>query len=62
MIVAVVQKGNTVKVWNEKGVLLHQIACPGTLVGFTPTTWTMKKGNMLYVYNERATIISMHST
>ncbi|WP_082789558.1 hypothetical protein [Acetobacter malorum] len=54
---SVVQKGNFVYVYNEKG---QQLSCIATgnksidgLRGYTISTVSIKKGNFIYIYDER---------
>ena len=51
MIAAAKQKGDSVYVYNEKGVNIFIKS--GTLQGFTSNSVSIKRGNSIYVYNEK---------
>ncbi len=59
MISVAIQKGNSVYIYNEKNQCIHTI--PGTLVGYTGSTVSVKKGGTsVYTYDEKGRVISTH--
>lgn len=44
-----VQRGNSVNVYNERGVMLFSKV--GELIGYTGTTVTIRRGNQAITYN-----------
>lgn len=54
---SVIQKGNFVYVYNEKGQQLSCIAACSksidSLQGYTTSTVSIKRGNFIYIYDER---------
>lgn len=58
MIVTAVQKGKLVYVYGAGNrVLFSQY---GELHGYTSSSVSVKKGNLIYTYNERGVVISTH--
>lgn len=58
MIVTAVQKGKLVYVYGVGNrVLFSQY---GELHGYTSGSVSVKKGNLIYTYNERGVVISSH--
>ena len=55
-ITTAVQKGNLVVVYGERNSIIAQK--PGTLHGYTNTTYSVKQGNMVVTWNEKGQIIS----
>lgn len=58
MIVTAVQKGNIVYVYGTGNRVLFSQS--GELHGYTSSSVSVKKGNMIYTYNERGSTISSH--
>lgn len=54
-ITVAVQQGNTVVVKGDRNRLLFTKA--GTLVGFTGSTVSVKRGNMVYTFDEKGRLL-----
>ena len=46
-----VQRGNSVNVYNERGVMLFSKV--GELIGYTGTTVTIRRGNQAITYSDK---------
>ena len=60
MIVTAIQKGSSVYVYGDGNRVLF--VQNGELHGYTGGSVSVKKGNVIYTYNERGSVISTHST
>ncbi len=59
MIITAVQKGSMVYVYGEHNKLL--LTKSGELHGYTGSSVSVKKGNTVYTYNDRGSLVSMHN-
>jgi|LSQX01.1.fsa_nt_gb hypothetical protein len=55
-IITAVQKGSLVVVYGERNSIIAQQ--PGTLHGYTSTTYSVKQGDLIVTRNEKGQIIS----
>ncbi|MDR2963376.1 MAG: hypothetical protein LBU90_07090 [Bacteroidales bacterium] len=62
IIASVIQKGNSIYVYNERGGLVSVRSIDnGMLQGYTSTTYSVRKQNTVYIYNAKGNFLSQRA-